>query len=112
MTDPTTTTSPLDAAIAVIMDRARELETEIVGHQRCIEVATASRNELLDLIATLGRKPRARKPRMVTENGNQTEEPTRSVGAGRAPESSTVDAAPALSVFGALPPHAANDAAA
>jgi hypothetical protein len=55
--------TPHDAAIAVITERARELDTEILGHQRCIDVATASRNELLDLVATLSRKPRARRTR-------------------------------------------------
>jgi hypothetical protein len=89
----TNTTSPLDAAIAVITERARELETEILGHQRCIDVATASRNELLDLIATLSRKPRARKPRVVAESGSQAE-----------------DAAPRPSVFASVPV-AANDEA-
>jgi hypothetical protein len=59
--------SPHDAAIAVISERARELDADILGHQRCIDVATARRDELLDLVATLSRKPRARKPRAVTE---------------------------------------------
>ena len=52
-----------DAAIAVITDRVRELDVEILEHQRAIDVATASRGELADLIATLSRKPRARKAR-------------------------------------------------
>ena len=52
-----------DAAIAVITDRVRELDAEILEHQRAIDVATASRGELADLIATLSRKPRARKAR-------------------------------------------------
>lgn len=72
-----TTPTPMDAAIAVITDRARELETEILGHQRCIDVATASRNELLDLIATLSRKPRARKVRVIQEAANDTAEAPR-----------------------------------
>lgn len=72
-----TTPTPMDAAIAVITDRARELETEILGHQRCIDVATASRNELLDLIATLSRKPRARKVRVIQEAANDTAETPR-----------------------------------
>lgn len=67
-----TTPTPMDAAIAVITDRARELETEILGHQRSIDVAAASRNELLDLIATLSRKPRARKVRVIQEAANDT----------------------------------------
>ena len=57
------TNTPHDAAIAVITDRARELDAAILEHQRAIDVATASRGELLDLIATLSRKPRARKAR-------------------------------------------------
>jgi hypothetical protein len=52
-----------DAAIAVITERVRELDAEILEHQRAIDVATASRGELADLIATLSRKPRARKVR-------------------------------------------------
>lgn len=70
-------TTPHEAAIAVITDRARELETEILGHQRSIDVASASRNELLDLIATLSRKPRARKPRAVAEITGPAEEAPR-----------------------------------
>lgn len=65
-----TTPTPNDAAIAVITERARELDIEILGHQRCIDVATASRNELLDLIATLSRKSRPRKVRAVPEAAN------------------------------------------
>jgi hypothetical protein len=57
------TNTPHDAAIAVITDRVRELDAEITEHQRAIDVATASRGELADLIATLSRKPRARKAR-------------------------------------------------
>jgi hypothetical protein len=57
------TTTPHDAAIAVITDRVRELDVEITEHQRAMDVAGASRGELLDLIATLSRKPRARKAR-------------------------------------------------
>lgn len=52
-----------DAAIAVITDRARELDADIARHRAAIDVATASRAELADLIATLSRKPRARKTR-------------------------------------------------
>jgi hypothetical protein len=63
----TNTATPLDAAIALITERARELDVKILEHQRAIDVATASRSELLDLIATLSRKPRPRKPRPVTE---------------------------------------------
>jgi hypothetical protein len=55
--------TPHDAAIAVITDRVRELDAEILEHQRAIDVATASRGELADLIATLSRKPRGRKAR-------------------------------------------------
>lgn len=72
-----TTPTPNDAAIAVITERARELETEILGHQRSIDVATASRNELLDLIATLSRKSRPRKVRAVPEAANDAAEAPR-----------------------------------
>ena len=57
------TTTPHDAAITVITDRVRELDAEILEHQRAIDVDTAIRGELADLIATLSRKPRARKAR-------------------------------------------------
>jgi hypothetical protein len=93
-------TTPHEAAIAVITERARELDAEILGHQRSIDVATASRNELLDLIATLSRKPRARKPRPVAESVGHAEDAPRP----------TVDAAPRPSVFASVPV-AANDEA-
>jgi hypothetical protein len=96
----TTITSPHEAAIAVITERANALDAEILGHQRCIDVATASRNELLELVATLSRKPRARKPRAVAESGSQAEDTQRPA----------VDAAPRPSVFGAVPVPANDEA--
>jgi len=59
--------NPMDAAIAVLRERERELDGEILAHTRQVEMATARRDELLDLIATLSRKPRPRKPRQVAE---------------------------------------------
>ena len=55
--------TPHDAAIAVITDRVRELDAAILLHDTAAGLAIAKRNELLDLIATLSRKPRGRKAR-------------------------------------------------
>jgi hypothetical protein len=60
-------TNPMDAAIVVLRERERELDGEIQNHTRQLEIASARRDELLDLIATLSKKPRLRKPRAVTE---------------------------------------------
>ena len=62
--------TPHDAAIAVITDRVRELDADIARHKAAIDVATASRAELADLIATLSRKPRARKARAAEPAAN------------------------------------------
>lgn len=59
--------TPHDAAILVLRERERELEAEIHGHTRALELAAARREELLELIATLSRKPRARKARPTAE---------------------------------------------
>lgn len=59
--------TPHDAAILVLRERERELDGEIQGHQRALELASARREELLDLIATLSRKPRQRKVRATVE---------------------------------------------
>jgi hypothetical protein len=59
--------TPHDAAILVLRERERELDSEIQGHTRALELAAARREELLDLIAMLSRKPRARKVRAVAE---------------------------------------------
>jgi hypothetical protein len=48
-------------------DRASQLAAEMQGHARKLEVATERHEELLDMIALLTRKPRARKPRAVAE---------------------------------------------
>ena len=60
-------TTPHDAAILVLRERERDLDGEIQGHQRALEIATARREELLDLIALLSRKPRVRKARAAAE---------------------------------------------
>lgn len=69
-----TVINPMDAAILVLRERERELDGEIQSHTRQVEIATARRDELLDLIATLSRKPRLRKPRAVTEASPNTTE--------------------------------------
>jgi hypothetical protein len=55
------------SAVAVLRERERVLDAEIEGYQRQMDIANARRDELLDLIATLTRKPRVRKPRAVAE---------------------------------------------
>ncbi len=77
--------SAMDAAIVVLRDRERELDGEIRNHTRQLEIATARRDELLDLIATLSKKPRLRKPRAVAE----------------APPSTVEEVAPRPSIFAA-----------
>ena len=79
-----------ESAVAILRDRERVLDAEIGVHTRRVEILTERRDELLDLIATMTRKPRVRKARVATE---------------AAPD--TADDAPRPNVF-ALP---ANDAA-
>lgn len=59
--------TPNDNAIEVIDEQVRQLEDDIQGHTRRLEVDTAIRDRLLELRATLSRKPRGRKPRLVAE---------------------------------------------
>jgi len=56
-----------DPATELLRERVRQIEADIAAHKARMEGATMVRDELLDLIATLSRKPRARKPRIVTE---------------------------------------------
>lgn len=56
-----------DAALAAINARIGELNLEIEQHQRLAETARVVRDELSDIVATISRKPRIRKPRAVTE---------------------------------------------
>ena len=56
-----------ESAVALMRDRASQLAAEMQGHARKLEVATERHEELLDMIALLTRKPRARKPRTVAE---------------------------------------------
>jgi hypothetical protein len=57
-----------EAAIDTLRERVSQLDRELQSHQHAIELAGARRDELLDLIATLSRKPRARaKPRAVKD---------------------------------------------
>ncbi len=71
--------SPHDAAIFVIRDNVLLLDGEIAGHADRLRIATAQREVLLDLIATLSKKPRVRTPRAVPrplpEPANDTEAP-------------------------------------
>lgn len=70
-----------ESALVVLRDRERDLDAEIQTHTRALELATAQRELLLDLIATLSRKPRMRTPRAVTRvpvepANDQPEEPS------------------------------------
>lgn len=68
-----------ESAVAVLRERERVLDAEIGVHARRVEVLSERRDELLDLIATLTRKPRTRKPRTVTEapaNDAEDQRPT------------------------------------
>jgi septal ring factor EnvC (AmiA/AmiB activator) len=67
MSDTITTN---DAAIEIITERVHKLDADIARHKAAIDVATASRSELADLIATLSRKPRARKARAAEPAAN------------------------------------------
>jgi hypothetical protein len=63
-----------DPAIEALRERARQLDTDIDAARRRLEIATACRDELLEMVAVLSRKPRSRKPRIVTEPADR--EPT------------------------------------
>ena len=63
-----TTPNPNDAATQTLRERVAELDADIQGHQRCIEIATACRQELQDVIALLSRKLRARTARTAKPN--------------------------------------------
>lgn len=52
-----------ESAIAVLREREAQLDGEIQTHSRALELATAQRELLLDLIATLSKRPRVRAPR-------------------------------------------------
>ena len=54
-----------DTAIQAIDEQLAQLDADIQASTRRLEVDTAVRDRLLDLRATLSRKPRARRPRMV-----------------------------------------------
>lgn len=54
-----------ESAIAVLREREAQLDVEIQTHSRALELATAQRELLLDLIATLSKKPRVRAPRAL-----------------------------------------------
>jgi hypothetical protein len=60
-------TDPNAAALATINARIAELNSEIAQHERLAGQAAAIRDAFADLAADLGRKPRVRKPRAVTE---------------------------------------------
>jgi hypothetical protein len=59
-----------ESAVAILHTRACELFREIEAQKRALEIATAKHDELLDLIATLSRKPRVRTARKPVEPAN------------------------------------------
>ena len=62
MSDTTTTH---DTAIDAINDQLAQLDNDIQAATRSLEINTAVRDRLLDLRATLSRKPRGRRPRVL-----------------------------------------------
>lgn len=68
---------PPDAALVAINARIGELNLEIEQHQRLAETARVVRDELADIVATISRKPRIRKPRAVTEAVPEADETPR-----------------------------------
>lgn len=61
-----------DAALAAINARIGELNLEIEQHLRLAETARVVRDELSDIVATISRKPRIRKPRPTPMPGGET----------------------------------------
>jgi hypothetical protein len=64
-----------ESAVAVLRDRERELDADIQADSRALELKTARRDELLDLIATLSRRPRVRTPRVVRASEPANDQP-------------------------------------
>lgn len=56
-----------ESAVAVLRERERGLDAERQTLARQIEKIEERQDELLNMIATLTRKPRVRRPRAVTE---------------------------------------------
>ena len=56
-----------DSAVAILRDRESELDAEILTHQHKLDIAIQRREEILEAISRLSRKPRARKPRALTD---------------------------------------------
>lgn len=60
-----------ESAVAVLREREVQLDSEIQTHARALELATAQRELLLDLIATLSRKPRIRAARAAARPASE-----------------------------------------
>lgn len=58
-------TSTHDAAIEAINEQLTQLDHDIQATTRRLDINTAVRDRLIDLRATLSRKPRGRRPRVV-----------------------------------------------
>jgi hypothetical protein len=72
-----TNANPHDAAIAQILARIAELDIQIAQHNQLARTDAAIRDELADLVATLSRKPRSRRTRVVTETVTPAEDAPR-----------------------------------
>jgi hypothetical protein len=53
-----------DPAIDILRERVKQYETDIALHLRRAEIATDCRNDLLEVVATLSRRLRTKKPRL------------------------------------------------
>jgi hypothetical protein len=78
----TNLSSPHDAAIETVRERVRQLAADIALHKARMEGATLVHDELVELIATLTRKARPKKPRPVGAStsapiADSAEEPAR-----------------------------------
>jgi hypothetical protein len=83
-------TQPIDPATEALRDRVRQLEGDILLHTRRLEVTTACRDELAEIIAAL-----CRKARLV---------PRKARGTAPTPAPAEVSAEPRPSIFSVVPP--------
>jgi hypothetical protein len=83
-----TVANPQDAAIEACRERARQFDADIQDLARRMEVATACRDQFLDMAATLARKSRStRKPRVASETAPASAPETAPPGEAKPPRS-------------------------
>lgn len=64
----------VDPTIELLQSRVREYEAHIAGHRTAIEIATACKTDLMNIIETLSKRTRARaRPRPTPTPGADTE---------------------------------------